>query len=55
MDKFKGKEKIGEMWKKGLSTWEEHRNVRGCSEEKAKACLELNLGKEAKDNKRVFF
>lgn len=30
MDKFKGKEKVSETWKKDLSAWEEHRNVKAC-------------------------
>ena len=42
------------MWKKGLSTWEEYRNVvRACRDvtRKSKALLEFNLAKEVKDNK----
>ncbi|XP_048787424.1 uncharacterized protein LOC125686903 [Lagopus muta] len=56
--KLKGKKKAHEMWKKGLTTWEEYRNVvRACRDatRKAKARLELNLAKGIKDNKKVFF
>ncbi|GAB0208405.1 mitochondrial enolase superfamily member 1 [Grus japonensis] len=46
------------MWKKGLATWEEYKNVvrvcRGATR-KAKAHLELNLAGEVKDNKKGFF
>lgn len=58
MDKLKGKKKIQEMWKRGLFTWEEWRNVvRACRDavRKAKAHLEFNLAKEVKDNKKSFF
>jgi len=57
MDKIKEK-KIHEMWKKGLSTWVEYRNiVRACriAMRKLKALLELNLAEEVKDNKKRFF
>lgn len=53
--KLEGKKKVNEIWKKGLTTWEEYRNVvRPCKDAtmKAKAHLELNLSKEVKDNKR---
>ena len=56
--KLKGKKKAHEMWKKGLTTWEEYRNVvRVCRDatRKAKACLELNLAKGIKENKKGFF
>ena len=49
--KLKGKKKVHEMWKKGLTTWEECRNVaRACRDatRKAKARLELNLAKMIK-------
>ena len=45
------------MWKMGLSTWEEYRNVvRACRDatRKAKAHLELNLAKGVRDNKKGF-
>lgn len=57
MDKLKGKKNVHEMWKKGLSTWEEQRNiVRACrdAKRKTKALLELNLAEEVKDNKTGF-
>jgi len=38
MHKMKGKWKVHEMWKKGLTTWEEYRNVvRACREATRKA------------------
>ena len=38
MHKIKGKRKVHEMWKKGLTTWEEYRNVfRACREEMRRA------------------
>ncbi|GAB0206875.1 mitochondrial enolase superfamily member 1 [Grus japonensis] len=46
------------MWKKGLATWEEYRDVvRVCRDatRKAKAHLELNLAMDVKDNKKGFF
>ncbi|GAB0189052.1 mitochondrial enolase superfamily member 1 [Grus japonensis] len=46
------------MWKKGLATWEEYRNVvricRGATKA-AKGHLELNLARDVKDNKKDFF
>ena len=57
MDKLKGKKKVHEMWKKGLTTWEEYRNVVrafGDVARKAKAHLELNLAKVIEDNKKGF-
>ena len=57
MRKLQGK-KVHEMWKKGLTTWEEYKNVvRACRDatRKAKAHLELNLAKAIKDNKKGFF
>ena len=46
------------MWKKGLATWEEYRNVvRVCRDamRKAKAHLEFNLARHVKGNKKGFF
>ncbi|GAB0182057.1 mitochondrial enolase superfamily member 1 [Grus japonensis] len=46
------------MWKKGLATWEEYRNVvrvRRDEMRKAKAQLELKLSRNIKDNKKGFF
>ena len=58
IDKIKRKKKVYEMWKKGLSPWEEYRSaVRACKDvtRKAKAHLEMKLAKEIKDNKNSFF
>ncbi|GAB0205276.1 mitochondrial enolase superfamily member 1 [Grus japonensis] len=58
LEKLKGKKEVYRMWKKGLATWEEYRNVvRVCRDamRKAKAQLELNLAKDVKDNKKGFF
>ena len=57
IDKIKRKRKVCEMCKKGLSSWEEYRNVvRACMDatRKAKAHLEMRLAKEIKDNKKLF-
>ena len=46
------------MWKEGQATWEEYRNVvRACKDatRKAKAHLELNLARDARNNKKGFF
>ena len=56
--KLIGKKKVHKVWKKGLSTWDKHRNmVRACKDatRMAKAHLELNLSKEIKDNKNGLF
>ncbi|GAB0189155.1 mitochondrial enolase superfamily member 1 [Grus japonensis] len=56
--KLKGKKEVYRMWKKGLATWEEYRNVvRECRDatRKAKAHLELNLARDVKDNEKGFF
>ncbi|PKU29730.1 rna-directed dna polymerase from mobile element jockey-like [Limosa lapponica baueri] len=45
------------MWKKGLATWEEYRNVVRVHRDamsKAKAHLDLNLARDVKDNKGFF-
>ncbi|GAB0179374.1 mitochondrial enolase superfamily member 1 [Grus japonensis] len=58
LEKLKGKKEVHRMWKKGLATWEEYRNVvRVCRDatRKAKAYLELNLARDVKDNKKGFF
>ena len=57
MDKLKEK-KVHKMWKRGLSTLEEYRNIaRACRDtmSKAKVLLNLNLAKEVKDNKKGLF
>ncbi|GAB0207498.1 mitochondrial enolase superfamily member 1 [Grus japonensis] len=58
LEKLKGKKEVYRMWKKGLATWEEYRDVvRVCSNatRKAKAHLELNLARDVKDKKEGFF
>ncbi|GAB0202805.1 mitochondrial enolase superfamily member 1 [Grus japonensis] len=58
LEKLKGKKEVYRMWKKGLATWEEYRNVvrvRRDATRKAKAHLELNLARDVKDNKKGFF
>ncbi|GAB0204864.1 mitochondrial enolase superfamily member 1 [Grus japonensis] len=58
LEKLKGKKEVYRMWKKGLATWEEYRDVvRECRDatRKAKAHLELNLARDVKDNKKGFF
>lgn len=55
--KKKKKKKVHEIWKKGLYSWEEYRNVARPQRDatrKAKALLELNLLKEIRDNKKGF-
>ncbi|GAB0208125.1 mitochondrial enolase superfamily member 1 [Grus japonensis] len=58
LEKLKGKKEAYRMWKKGLATWEEYRDVvRECRDamRKAKAHLELNVARDVKDNKKGFF
>ncbi|GAB0209507.1 mitochondrial enolase superfamily member 1 [Grus japonensis] len=58
LEKLKGKKEVYRMWKKGVATWEEYRNVvRECRDamRKAKAHLELKLAGDVKDNKKDFF
>ena len=58
INKIKRKRKVYEVWKKGLSSWEEYRSVvRACRDatRKAKAHLEVKLAKEITDNKKLFF
>ncbi|GAB0207304.1 hypothetical protein GRJ2_003196000 [Grus japonensis] len=58
LEKLKGKKEVYRMWKKGLATWEEYRNVvRVCrnATRKAKAHLELKLAGDVKDKKKGFF
>ena len=52
LEKLKWKREVHSMWRKGLATWEEHRNVvRVCRDapRKAKAHLELNLAMHDND------
>jgi len=56
--KIKWKKKVHGMWKEGQVTWEEYKNVvKACREamRKTKACLEINLARDVKDNKKGFF
>ncbi|GAB0202606.1 mitochondrial enolase superfamily member 1 [Grus japonensis] len=58
LEKLKGKKEVYRMWKKGLPTWEEYRDVvRECRDAtwKAKAHLELNVARDVKDKKNGFF
>ncbi|GAB0203755.1 mitochondrial enolase superfamily member 1 [Grus japonensis] len=58
LENLKGKKEVYRMWKKGLATWEEYRNVvRVCGDatRKAKAHLELKLARDVKGNKKDFF
>lgn len=57
MEKLEQKKKVYEVWKKGLATSEEYKNiVRACRDavRKVKTHLELNLAREVKDKKRGF-
>ncbi|GAB0181788.1 mitochondrial enolase superfamily member 1 [Grus japonensis] len=57
LEKLKGKKEVYSMWKKGLATWEEYRDVvRECRDatRKAKAQLELNLARDVKYTKKGF-
>ena len=50
MTNSKGRKRFTKMWKKGLSTWKEDRNVVRAYKDammKAKALLEFNLTKES--------
>ncbi|GAB0206830.1 hypothetical protein GRJ2_003148600 [Grus japonensis] len=58
LEKLKGKKEVYSMWKKGMATWEEYKNVvRVCRDatRKAKAHLALNLARDVKDKKKGFF
>ncbi|GAB0190586.1 mitochondrial enolase superfamily member 1 [Grus japonensis] len=57
LEELKGKKEVYSMWKKGMATWEEYKNVvRVCRDatRKAKAQLELKLAGEVKDKKGFF-
>lgn len=57
-EKLKQKKKVYRLWKKGLATWKECKNVVSACRDairKAKACLQLKIAKEVKDNKKGFF
>ncbi|KFR07567.1 hypothetical protein Y956_13278, partial [Nipponia nippon] len=56
--KLKAKKRLHRQWKKGLVSWEEDRDaVRLCKDgiRKAKAQLEPNLARDAKNNKKGFY
>lgn len=58
MVKLKGKKQRHRQWKQGQVTWEEYRDeVQLCRDslEKAKAKLELNLKRNARNNRKVFY
>ncbi|PKU31482.1 rna-directed dna polymerase from mobile element jockey-like [Limosa lapponica baueri] len=58
LEKLRRKKEVYRTWKKGLAAWEEYRNtVRVCRDatRKARAHLELNLARDAKDSKKGFF
>jgi len=58
MVKLKGKKDLHRHWKQGQVSWEEYRDaVWLCRDEvrKAKLQLELNLARDAKNNKKVFY
>ncbi|KAM6103455.1 uncharacterized protein LJ206_014212 [Theristicus caerulescens] len=56
--KLKGKKRLHRQWKKGLVSWEEYRDTAQLYKDgmrKAKAQLELNLVRDAKNNKKGFY
>ncbi|KFQ99133.1 hypothetical protein Y956_03969, partial [Nipponia nippon] len=56
--KLKGKKRMHRQWKQGQVSWEEYRDtVQLCRDRirKAKARLELNLARDAKNNKKGFY
>ncbi|GAB0204227.1 mitochondrial enolase superfamily member 1 [Grus japonensis] len=54
LEKLKGKKEVYRMWKKGLATWEEYRNiVRVFRDAMRKA--KVHLARDAKDNKKSSF
>jgi len=56
--KLKGKKAMHRQWKQGQVSWEEHRDAAWlCRDEvrKAKAQLEINLARGAKNNKKGFY
>lgn len=56
MEKCKWKKKVYGMWKSSLANWQEYQNiVRTCRDATGKACLELSLAREVKNNKKGFF
>ncbi|KFZ68978.1 hypothetical protein N338_01487, partial [Podiceps cristatus] len=56
--KLKGKKEMHRQWKLGQVSWEEHRDaarLRRDGVRMAKARLELNLARDAKNNKKGFY
>jgi len=56
--KLRKKRELHRQWKEGLASWEEYREaVRLCrgGVRKAEAHLELNLARDAKNNKKGFY
>ncbi|KFR03253.1 hypothetical protein N306_07323, partial [Opisthocomus hoazin] len=56
--KLRKKSELHRQWKQGLASWEEYREAaRLCRDgvRKAKAQLELNLARDAKNNKKGFY
>lgn len=57
MNKLKWKKKFYRTWKKGLTPWEEYKNVNRVRRDvmrKAQASLELKVAREVKDKKCFF-
>ncbi|KFQ65375.1 hypothetical protein N334_04245, partial [Pelecanus crispus] len=58
LDKLKGKKEMHRQWKQGQVSWEEYRDAAWLCRDgvrKAKAQLELNLARDAKNNKKGFY
>ncbi|KFV48258.1 hypothetical protein N328_03880, partial [Gavia stellata] len=56
--KLKGKKEMNRQWKQGWVSWEEYRDAAQLCRDgvrKAKAQLELNLARDAKNNKKSFY
>ena len=56
--KLKSKRELHRQWKQGQVTWEEYRDAAHLCRDgvrKAKAQLELNLARDAKNNKKGFY
>ncbi|KFQ91096.1 hypothetical protein Y956_15163, partial [Nipponia nippon] len=56
--KLKGKKRMHRQWKKGLVSWEEYRETPQLCKDgirKAKPRLDLNLTRDAKNNKKGFY
>ena len=56
--KLRKKRELHRQWKQGLASWEEYREAaRLCRDgvRKAEAQLELNLARNAKNNKKGFY